>query len=123
MNVFTAVVRIGSEPEQKFTGAGLSIVSFRAAFDTGYGEKKVTTWIRCTIFGKQGEGVFPYLLKGGQVAISGEMTNRPWQDKEGQERFSLEVDVGKLQLIGGKAGERKEPAAVADASFDDSIPF
>ena len=86
MNVFTAVVRLGSDPEQKYTAGGDSVVTFNAAVDSGYGDKKVTTWIRYTIWGKRGESVLPYLNKGSQVAVSGELTNRPWKDKEGQDR-------------------------------------
>ena len=40
MNVFTAVVRLGSDPEQKYTAGGDSVVTFNAAVDSGYGDKK-----------------------------------------------------------------------------------
>lgn len=114
MNVFTAVVRLGSDPEQKFTGDGTSIVSFNGAVDSGFGDKKVTTWIRYSLFGKRGESVLPYLTKGNQVAVSGELANRKWTDKDGQDRYSLEVRVNELTLIGGKpegGGQRPQPAS------------
>lgn len=135
MNVFTAVVRLGSDPEQKYTAGGDSVVTFNAAVDSGYGDKKVTTWIRYTIWGKRGDSVLPYLNKGSQVAVSGELTNRPWKDKEGQDRYSLEVRVNELTLIGGKQNSANVPAQKAPDSansqkskpqFDDlgdSIPF
>lgn len=113
MNVFSAVVRLGSDPEQRFTPSGDGVVSFNAAVDSGYGDKKVTTWIKCAVWGKRGESVMPHLAKGNQVAISGELTNRPWKDKDGQDRYSLEVRVNELTLIGGKkdggSSEQRQP--------------
>lgn len=110
MNVFTAVVRIGNDPEQRFTPGGDSVVSFNGAVDSGFGDKKVTTWIKYTIWGKRGESVLQYLAKGNQVAVTGELANRPWKDKDGQDRYSLEVRVNELTLIGGKKdGQQSEP--------------
>lgn len=135
MNVFAAVARLGSDAEQRFTQGGDSIVQFNAAVDSGFGDKKVTTWIRYNIWGKRGESLLPHLSKGNQVAVSGELTNREWQDKDGQKRYSLEVRVSELTLIGGKSNgqpaQQNKPTGSTGAqkqkpSFDDlgdDIPF
>ena len=132
MNVFTAVVRLGSDPEQRHTAGGDSIVNFNAAVDSGFGDKKVTTWIRCNMWGKRGESVLPYLSKGSQVAISGELSNREWTDKEGQKKLSLEVRINELTLLGGKQSGQNNSAPEQSAankpkpSFDDlgdDVPF
>ena len=59
------------------------MVSFNGAIDSGFGDKKVTTWIKFILWGKRGSGVFPYLKKGGKVVCTGELTNRKW---DGQRR-------------------------------------
>lgn len=138
MNVFTATARIGADAEQRYTPSGDSVVSFNAAVDSGFGDNKVTTWVKCTLWGKRGESVLPYLKKGGQVAISGELANRKWQDKDGQDRYSLEVRLNDVTLIGGKQEGVQKPNAHSDCysnqpqkknpppSFDDlesDIPF
>lgn len=137
MNVFTAVVRLGGDPEQRYTASGDSVVNFNAAVDSGFGDKKVTTWLRCNMWGKRGESVLPYLSKGSQVAISGELSNREYTDKEGQKKMSLEVRINELTLIGGKqSGQSNTPQEQEYAlpptknkpkpSFDDlgdDIPF
>lgn len=132
MNVFTAVVRLGNDPEQRHTAGGDSIVNFNAAVDSGFGDKKVTTWLRCNMWGKRGESVLPYLSKGSQVAISGELSNREWTDKEGQKKLSLEVRINELTLLGGKQSGQNNSAPEQPAankhkpSFDDlgdDIPF
>ena len=135
MNVFTAVVRLGVDPEQRHTASGDSIVNFNAAVDSGFGDKKVTTWLRCNMWGKRGESVLPYLSKVSPVAISGELTIREYTDREGQKKFSLEVRINELTLIGGKqssqgsAPQDYSPPPAKDKpkpSFDDldsDIPF
>lgn len=132
MNVFTAVTRIGADAEQRFTQGGDSVVSFNGAVDSGFGEKKVTTWIKFTLWGKRGTSVLPYLTKGAQVAVSGELANRKWQDKDGQDRYSLEVRLNDVTLIGGKPSSDSQPREAAQSqnkpkpSFDDlesDIPF
>lgn len=134
MNVFTAVTRIGADAEQRFTQGGDSVVSFNGAVDSGFGEKKVTTWIKFTLWGKRGTSVLPYLTKGAQVAVSGELANRKWQDKDGQDRYSLEVRVNELTLVGGKqepagyaADSKPQPAPAKKVShgddLDSDIPF
>jgi single-strand DNA-binding protein len=70
----------------------------------------------------------------GKALRSGELTNRPWVDKEGNDKLSLEVRVNDLTLIGGKQtnSEARQPAGTEPGSneqntgFDDdesSIPF
>ena len=127
MNNLNFTGRIGKDCETRFTSGADPITSFTAAMDSGYGEKKVTTWLSCSMWGKRGEAVAPYLLKGTQIAVSGELTNREYTDKDGNKRYSLDVRVNDLTLIGVKADQKQEkPATGHDApkSFDDTdVPF
>lgn len=130
MNVFTCICRLGKDPEQRSTANGDSVVQFDAAVDSGFGDKKVTTWIRFAMFGKRGASVLPYLAKGNQVAVSGEIANRKWTDKEGQDRYSLECRVNDLTLISKNEREQPHPVArsekqqpVKSGDLDDDIPF
>lgn len=132
MNVFTAVCRIGADAEQRYTQGGDSIVSFNGAVDSGFGQNKVTTWIKFNQWGKRGESLLPYLKKGAQVAVSGELANRKWTDKEGQDRYSLEVRLNDVTLLGSKDQQGAAPAPQQPAKdkpkpamddLDDSIPF
>lgn len=130
MNIFTCVCRLGKDPEQRFTGSGDSIVQFDAAVDSGFGDKKITTWIRFVMWGKRGAAVLPYLAKGNQVVVSGEISNRKWTDKEGQDRYSLECRVNELTLL-GKPEQKVEPSSNTKPvsrvnhgdDLDSDIPF
>lgn len=102
INVFTFVGRLGADAEVRYTQDGKAVASFNCAVDCGYGDKKTTLWVRCNLWGKQAESVSAYLKKGGQVGVTGELSERSWDDKDGQTRKSLEVRVGEIQLLGGK---------------------
>ena len=108
MNCWNFTGNLGQDAESRFTSGGDAITSFSVAVKAGYGDKATTTWVRCSLFGKRGEAVAPYLKKGTQVGVSGEAALREWTDKEGGKRTSLEVRVNDVTLLGGKP-ERHEP--------------
>ena len=128
MNVFTFSGNLGRDAEQRYTAGGDSAVSFSVAVKSGFGDKAVTSWIKCNLWGKRGESVMPYLKKGQLVGVSGEFSAREWQDKEGQTKISNEVRVNDVQLLGGRpqeqATETAKPSRPAPArDFSDDAPF
>jgi single-strand DNA-binding protein len=128
MNIFTCTTRLYKDAEQRFSQSGDSIVSFKGAVDSGYGQNKTTTWIKFTMFGKRGESVLPYLKDKTQIAVSGELANREYTDREGQKRYSLEVRVNDLTLLGGKQeGQQSQPARQAQKpaanDLGDDVPW
>lgn len=132
MNVFTCTTRCYKDAEQRYTQGGDSVVSFKGAVDAGFGDKKTTSWIKFTLWGKRGESVLPYLKDKTQVCVSGELANREYTDKDGQKRYSLEVRVNDLTLVGGKqeqseprqqSPQQRAPAPKDDPIGDDDLPF
>jgi len=126
MNVFTAVGRLTADAEQRYTTNQTAVCSFTVASDVGYGDKKHALFIRCSLWGKRGESLVPYLLKGTQVTVSGEADLREWTSGE-KSGTSLELRVNDLALQGSRpeAGQSAKPKAQeSDDAFDDSvIPF
>jgi len=130
MNLFACTTRLYKDAEQKHTAGGDSIVTFKGAVDAGFGNNKTTSWIKFTLWGKRGDSLLPYLKDKTQVAVSGELANREYTDKEGQKRYSLEVRVNELTLVGGKQEGQpaqqapQRSAQAAPPSRDDmDIPF
>lgn len=131
MNLLTAIGNISKDAELRFTPKGDAIASFNFALNSGYGDKQITTWLNCSVWGKRAETLAPMLLKGTKIGISGELTNRPYTSKDGTEKHSLDVRVNDVTLLGSKGDANARPAqesklqAQAD-SFDDlssDIPF
>ena len=131
MNLFACTTRLYKDAEQRFTQGGDSIVSFKGAVDAGYGQNKTTTWIKFTLFGKRGDSLLQYLKDKTQVAVSGELANREYTDKEGQKRYSLEVRVSELTLLGSRQESqpaqqqaKPEPKRVSHGDeLESDIPF
>lgn len=97
MNVFTFTGNLGSDCRTGNAG-GTAVVNFAVAVKSGWGDKAQTLWIDCALWGKQAESRLPeFLLKGQQVAVSGELGSR---DHEG--KTYLTCRASSVDLIGGK---------------------
>ena len=102
MNSWNFTGNLGRDCDTRYTQSGDAVVSFSVGVKAGFGDKATTTWANCSMFGKRGEAVSAYLKKGTLVGIVGEVNLRDYQDKEGQKRYSLDVRVNDLTLLGGK---------------------
>ena len=96
MNVCVFSGNLGKDPEVKNLPSGTSLLEFSLAVKQGYGEYESTFWISCKAFKR--EKLAQYLSKGSRVTVSGELNNRKYQDKDGNDRWSLELMVRDLDL-------------------------
>lgn len=128
MNVFSFTGNLGKDCRTGMAGS-TAVCNFTVAVKSGWGDKAQTLWIDCAMFGKQAEGKLPdYLVKGQQVAVSGELGTREHEGKT-----YLTCRVTSVDLVGGKSDQVAAPAVqqsqhvpqqVADP-FDDmeDVPF
>jgi single-strand DNA-binding protein len=131
MNVFTVAGRVVADAEQRFTASGTAVLGFKVATDVGFGDKKHALFISCSLWGKRGESLAPYITKGSPITVSGEADLREWESN-GKSGTSLELNVNEVALQGGKSGGESKPAAQRppaqaapkqEAFDDDDIPF
>ena len=133
--------RLGKDPETHYTQAGDAVCNFSVAVDESYKGKdgqKVdkTEWVNCVAWRKLGEICGQYLTKGSLVAVSGKMQTRKWQDSNGQDRYTTEILLDEMRMLGSKgdgvaitssstaAAPPKQPAAAASQPpVEDDIPF
>ena len=127
--------RLGADPEVRLTQSGSTVVNFRLAASERYkdksGEKQERTeWVSCVVWNKLAEICAEYLHKGSLVYVSGRMQTRKWQDQSGQDRYSTEVVLSEMTMLGGKSDGGSSPAprqeqapAAAPTDFNDDIPF
>ena len=120
MNVFTFSGNLGSDAEQRFTQGGTAVLQFSVAVTSGYGERKTTTWVRCSLFGKRGESLAAYMNKGQQVVVSGEATLREWQGQDQSTNKSLEVNVNEVTLV-GPGNKKSEGASAAPQATSEPV--
>lgn len=130
MSNFKELVRLGKDATTRYTQAGKSVTGFSAAFDDGWGDNKKTIWLDCSGWGERYEKVAPYLVKGAQVVVEGNIGTR---EHEGKTYITL--TLSDLKLAGGKQdGQQERPAQQRqpqrqqaeppmDNFADDDIPF
>src|SRR3546814_5023683 len=81
MQTITVTGGVGRDAELRSTQRGDQVCSFNVGVNQGYGDKKSTNWYRVSLWGKRGESLQPYLLKGVKVAISGEFETSEYEGK------------------------------------------
>lgn len=151
VNKVILVGNLGADPETRYLPSGDPVTNLRLATtetwkDKASGERReATEWHRVVLFRRLAEIAGQYLKKGSQVYIEGRIRTRKWQDKDGQERYTTEIEAEEMKMLGGRQGQGEpssygggdapaaapsyggaRPAAAKKASFDDmddDIPF
>src|SRR3546814_7041016 len=93
MQTITVTGGVGRDAELRSTQRGDQVCSFNVGVNQGYGDKKSTNWYRVSLWGKRGESLQPYLLKGVKVAISGEFETSEYEGKTQLNIRANEVDI------------------------------
>ncbi len=93
-----AVGRIGQDAELRSTKEGTPVSNFSLAIEVGWGERKKTLWLGCTVWGKQAESVTKYLTKGKMIAVLGELDVRAWISKTNEPSASIQVSCSQVML-------------------------
>jgi len=116
VNKVILVGNLGRDPEARNMPSGGKVVSFSIATseswnDKASGERKEKTqWHRIAIFNeKLGEIAEKYLKKGSKVYLEGQVESRKYTDKDGNERETTEIVLGRfrgeLTLLDGRGGD------------------
>jgi single-strand DNA-binding protein len=96
------------DPELRSTPSGMSVCSLRIACNTRRKNNSTGDWedkpnyFDVTVWGAQGENCARFLAKGRPVALDGRLEWREWQDKEGNNRQSVEIIADAVQFLGGR---------------------
>jgi single-strand DNA-binding protein len=96
------------DPELRSLPSGMSVCSLRIASNTRRKDPSSGEWVDkpnyfdVTIWGRQGENAAQYLSKGRPVALDGRLEWREWQDKEGNNRQSVEIVADNVQFLSGR---------------------
>jgi len=109
VNKVILVGRLGGDPEVRYTAEGTAVANFSLATDESFtdraGDKqKRTEWHRIVAWKRLAEVIGEFLSKGKQVYIEGCLRNRKWQDRDGNERTTVEVVATRMVMLGSKNG-------------------
>ena len=142
INKVIIVGNLGNDPEVRTMPNGdavanISVATSESWTDKNTGERKeAVEWHRIVLYRRLAEIAGQYLTKGSQVYIEGRLKTRKWQDNNGQDRYTTEIQGDVLQMLGSRQDEPKQQAKTSKAkpdplsataeqgdSFDDNIPF
>ena len=96
LNHITIMGRLTRDPELRRTQSGTSVTSFTVAVDRDYtaeGRDRETDFIDCVAWRQGGEFVATYFRKGSMIVVDGRLQSRKWQDREGNNRTSWEINA------------------------------
>lgn len=108
LNKITLIGRVGQEPKVTETASGgfarLSLACTERAYTLANGTKipERTEWVNVTCGGGLAKVCSDYVHKGDLLYIEGSLRNNTWTDKQGVKRYSTDVMVSKLLMLGGK---------------------
>lgn len=109
LNKCDFIGRLGQDPEIRYmpdgkAAANISIGCSEKWKDKVTGEQKEKTeWVKCSAFGKLAEIMGEYLRKGSLVYVSGKMQTRKWQDQSGADRYTTEIVINDMKMLGSKS--------------------
>ena len=115
VNKVILVGNLGADPESRFMPNGDAVCNVRLATteswkDKASGEKReITEWHRVVFYRRLAEIASQYLKKGTPVYVEGRIRTRKWQDKEGQERYTTEIEATEMQMLGRREGMGDAP--------------
>ena len=153
VNKAILVGNLGRDPELRTTPNGQSVVNFTLATSETWTDKsgervERTEWHRIVVWGRTAEMCAQYLSKGRTVYIEGRIQTREWEDKDGNKRYTTEINANTVNFIGprtsgggggggdsaggpsGGSSDAGDPHGSNDSSsgdagpaVDDNIPF
>ena len=122
LNKIVVMGRLTRDPELRYTGNNIPVVSFTVAVDrdfTGKDKEKQTDFINCVAWRNTAEYVSKFFTKGGLVVVSGSLQSRKWE-KDGVKNTSWEISVDGIYHAGGKRSESDAPAGTEQRSESDA---
>jgi single-strand DNA-binding protein len=140
LNHVVLIGRLTRDAELKYTSGGQAVCKFSIAVNrrkkNGDQWEDEANFFDIVVWGKQGEALHQYLVKGKMVGVDGELRQDRWQ-QDGQNRSKVEIVAAYLQLLGGGGGGERQNYqnsgsgnsevqpynSPKDDGFTDDIPF
>jgi single-strand DNA-binding protein len=108
LNHVVLIGRLTRDAELKITANGQAVCKFSIAVNrrrkNGDQWEDEANFFDIVVWGRQGEALSQYLVKGKMVGVDGELRQDRWQQQDGQNRSKVEIVANNLQLLGGGPG-------------------
>ena len=111
---------LGADPELKHLPSGDAVAKIRLASSERYRDKtsgetkEATEWHRVVFFRRLAEIADEYLVKGSRIYVEGKLRTRKWTASDGQDRYTTEIQVDRLEMLGGARADHTGTASAED---------
>lgn len=132
MNTINLTGNICNDLELKSTQSGKSVLTFNLAVKRPF-SKDTTDFIPLVVWEKNAEYLSRYGKKGSRIAVSGKLTTRKYQDKDGNNRTAFEVVCDSVEIMDSKSDQGSDYSAPSfkptqepqyeELKTDDDLPF
>ena len=148
VNCVIILGNLGQDPEVKYMANGTAVANLSIATSESWKDQQgqlqeKVEWHRCTAYRKLAEIIGEYVRKGSQIYVEGKLQTRKWQDQSGQDRYTTEIIIDQMQMLGSKHGgqsnqaiqqsnqqgqqsrqqQSRPPMAEPDFDVDSDVPF
>lgn len=157
VNKVILVGNLGNDPEVRYMPNGNAVANLSLATSESWKDQngqiqEKTEWHRLTMYRRLAEVAGEYLKKGSQIYVEGKLQTRKWQDQQGQDKYTTEIIVDQMQMLGSNGSDRSQsqpsnsaqggqpspssasdnkpqpqgpaqPSGGSSEDFDDDIPF
>ncbi len=125
VNKVILIGNLGQDPELRYTGSGTAVCNMRLATTETYKDRdgnqvENTEWHNVVAWSRLAEICGEYLKKGSQVYFEGQLQTRQWEDRDGNTRYTTEVKVREMTMLGGR--DSGGSSGGSDYDFDQSRP-
>ncbi|MGC6245767.1 single-stranded DNA-binding protein [Pasteurella multocida] len=116
VNKAIIVGNLGNDPEIRTMPNGdlvakISVATSESWIDKNTGERKTQTeWHSIVFYRRQAEICGQYLKKGSKVYVEGKLRTRKWQDQNGQDRYTTEIQGDVLQMLDSRQDSQQQQA-------------
>ena len=101
--IITVVGNLTADPELRYTQNGLPVANFTIASTPRNYDRQTNEWkdgdalfLRASVWREFAEHVAGSLSKGSRVIATGRLKQRNYQDREGNNRTSIELEVDEI---------------------------
>ena len=113
LNKVMLIGNVGADPEVRSTTSGNRVATFSLATSRTWNgpsgdRQEKTEWHRCVVWNSKSSQladiVERYVKKGDKLYVEGRIEYRQWQDQNNQTRYSTEINVRELTMLGSRPG-------------------
>lgn len=123
LNKVILIGRLGQNPEVRYLPqteravARFTLATNERYFNPSTNESDIRAeWHRIVAWGRLAEFCEKYLTQGKQIYLEGKLRTRSWQDREGNKRYTTEIEARNIIFLGKREEEVEQEA------YKESIP-